>query len=188
MGDCPVILLDEPSSGMDPGARRALWEVVRSELLGGGGHSARSVVLTSHSMDECEAVCGRVGILASGRLRCLGSVAALKARYAQGYRLEMRCARGGAAAATALVARCARGARLEDVDPAAGHLAFTLPCAGLDLPSLIERLEGAGAGRGGGAEGQGCVEEWAVGEATLEQVFLGLARGGAGGEAPAEAV
>jgi ABC-type multidrug transport system ATPase subunit len=174
---------------MDPGARHALWEVVRSELLGGGAPGApgaRSVVLTSHSMEECEAVCGRVGILAAGRLRCLGSVAALKARYAQGYRLEMRCAPGASAAATALVVRCAPGARLEDVDPAAGHLAFTLPRAGLDLPALIERVEGV--------EGRGCVEEWAVGEATLEQVFLGLARGGGGGggggggEAPAEVV
>ena len=52
------------------------------------------------------------------------------------------------------------------------HAAFTLPRAQLDLPGLIEALQGGAAGR------DGCVEEWAVGEATLESVFLQLARGG----------
>jgi len=168
VGRCPVILLDEPTTGMDPGARRALWDVVHQELLGSG----RTVVLTSHNMEECEAVCGRVGILAAGRLRCVGTVAGLKSRYAQEYRLEVRCTPGGGAAATALVARCASGARPEGAEPAqaTGQLAWKLPRAGLDLPLLIERLEEE-AVRGAGA----CIEQWALGEATLEQVFLGVA-------------
>jgi ATP-binding cassette, subfamily A (ABC1), member 3 len=49
-----------------------------------------AVVLTTHSMEECEALCGRVGIMVGGRLRCLGSVQHLKGRYGQGYQLEIK--------------------------------------------------------------------------------------------------
>lgn len=64
---------------MDPGARRALWGVIRRETA-----AARTVLLTSHSMEECEAVCTRLGIMAGGRLRALGSVQHLKQRHGQG--------------------------------------------------------------------------------------------------------
>jgi ABC-type glutathione transport system ATPase component len=50
------------------------------------------VVLTSHSMEECEALCSRIGILAAGRLRCLGPVQHLKNRFGAGYVLALRLA------------------------------------------------------------------------------------------------
>jgi hypothetical protein len=53
---------------------------------------SRAVVLTSHSMEECEALCGRVAIMASGRLACLGRVQRLKERFGDGYTLEVRLA------------------------------------------------------------------------------------------------
>ncbi|KXZ53111.1 hypothetical protein GPECTOR_7g1001 [Gonium pectorale] len=80
VGDPRVTALDEPSTGMDPGARRGLWSCLRSEVLGAG----RSVLLTSHSMEECEALCGRLTIMAAGRLRCLGSPQHLKGRFGGG--------------------------------------------------------------------------------------------------------
>ena len=64
IGDPRVLLLDEPSTGMDPEARRSMWEVI--EAVSG----KRSVVLVSHSMEECEALCTRIGIMVSGRLQC----------------------------------------------------------------------------------------------------------------------
>ena len=51
------------------------------DLLRGAGHT---VIMTSHSMEECEALCSRIGILAAGRLRCLGSVQHLKSRFGAG--------------------------------------------------------------------------------------------------------
>lgn len=180
MGRCPVILLDEPSTGMDPAARHALWGVVRGELVGGGDRfdpgdgdgdgferAPRAAVLTTHSMEEAEAVCSRVGVLQAGRLRCVGGVQRLRARHAGGYVLEVRCAPGREAETAARVAAAAPGAAPRGGGAGAGRLGFALPRAGLDLPALIEALEAA-------AEG-GDVEEWAVGEATLETVFLGLA-------------
>ena len=62
------------------GARRALWGVIEGEVRGAG----RTLVLTSHSMEECEAVCSRVGIMAAGALRCLGTVQHLKSRFGEG--------------------------------------------------------------------------------------------------------
>lgn len=67
---------DEPSSGMDPGAKRNLWNVV-SQVR----NSGTSIVLTSHSMEECEAVCTRLAIMVKGEFKCLGSSQHLKNHF-----------------------------------------------------------------------------------------------------------
>ena len=84
MGSPPVMFLDEPSTGMDPVARRFMWEVIERIAR------TASVILVSHSMEECEALCNRVGILVGGRLRCVGSVQHLKNRFGQGFLAEMQ--------------------------------------------------------------------------------------------------
>lgn len=63
-----ILFLDEPTTGVDPASRRKIW----ATLVGirESGHS--SLVLTSHSMDECEALCNRIGILSAGQFVCLG--------------------------------------------------------------------------------------------------------------------
>merc|ERR1712194_432755 len=76
IGQPQIVFLDEPSTGMDPVARRDLWKVI-SRMVQGNGSTAdedrTSVILTTHSMEECEALCPRIGIMAGGKLRCLGS-------------------------------------------------------------------------------------------------------------------
>jgi len=74
--DPRVVLLDEPTVGMDPQSRRAVWDFV-AELRDGG----KTVVLTTHYMEEAEELCDRVGIIDHGRLIALGSPAELRARY-----------------------------------------------------------------------------------------------------------
>ncbi|XP_075450764.1 phospholipid-transporting ATPase ABCA1 isoform X2 [Ascaphus truei] len=85
IGGPPVVFLDEPTTGMDPKARRFLWNCALSVLKEG-----RSVVLTSHSMEECEALCTRMAIMVNGRFRCLGSVQHLKNRFGDGYTIVVR--------------------------------------------------------------------------------------------------
>ncbi|XP_030224037.1 phospholipid-transporting ATPase ABCA1b [Gadus morhua] len=85
IGGPPVVFLDEPTTGMDPKARRALWNCIHSVIKEG-----RSVVLTSHSMEECEALCTRMAIMVNGRFRCLGSVQHLKNRFGDGYTIVLR--------------------------------------------------------------------------------------------------
>uniref|UniRef100_A0A668ACT9 P-type phospholipid transporter n=1 Tax=Myripristis murdjan TaxID=586833 RepID=A0A668ACT9_9TELE len=87
IGGPPVVFLDEPTTGMDPKARRALWTCIHSVIKEG-----RSVVLTSHSMEECEALCTRMAIMVNGRFRCLGSVQHLKNRFGDGYTIILRVA------------------------------------------------------------------------------------------------
>ncbi|XP_022527822.2 phospholipid-transporting ATPase ABCA1b isoform X2 [Astyanax mexicanus] len=87
IGGPPVVFLDEPTTGMDPKARRALWNCIHSVIKEG-----RSVVLTSHSMEECEALCTRMAIMVNGRFRCLGSVQHLKNRFGDGYTIILRVA------------------------------------------------------------------------------------------------
>ena len=92
IGQPQLVFLDEPSTGMDPVARRDLWAVI-SEMVTGGNipdDERTSVILTTHSMEECEALCPRIGVMANGRLSCLGSAQHLKTRFGQGYQVEMK--------------------------------------------------------------------------------------------------
>uniref|UniRef100_A0A673D0D2 P-type phospholipid transporter n=1 Tax=Sphaeramia orbicularis TaxID=375764 RepID=A0A673D0D2_9TELE len=85
IGCPPVIFLDEPTTGMDPKARRFLWDCILSVIREG-----RSVILTSHSMEECEALCTRMAIMVNGRFKCLGSIQHLKNRFGDGYTVIVR--------------------------------------------------------------------------------------------------
>ncbi|XP_059192402.1 ATP-binding cassette sub-family A member 2 [Centropristis striata] len=80
-----LIFLDEPTTGMDPKARRFLWNLILDIIKTG-----RSVVLTTHSMEECEALCTRLGIMVNGRFKCLGSIQHLKNRFGDGYMITVR--------------------------------------------------------------------------------------------------
>ncbi|KAM7427451.1 hypothetical protein ABFA07_021424 [Porites harrisoni] len=85
VGNPPIIFLDEPTTGMDPVARRFLWDTLTGVLKDG-----RSIVLTSHSMEECEALCTRLAIMVNGHFKCLGSTQHLKSRFGRGYTLMVK--------------------------------------------------------------------------------------------------
>uniref|UniRef100_A0A8D0GAH8 ABC transporter domain-containing protein n=1 Tax=Sphenodon punctatus TaxID=8508 RepID=A0A8D0GAH8_SPHPU len=80
IGCPPLILLDEPTTGMDPQSRRLLWNSIVSVIRAG-----RAVVLTSHSMEECEALCTRLAIMVKGTFQCLGTIQHLKYKFGDGY-------------------------------------------------------------------------------------------------------
>ncbi|XP_069366933.1 retinal-specific phospholipid-transporting ATPase ABCA4-like isoform X1 [Paralichthys olivaceus] len=83
---CPaLVLLDEPTTGMDPHSRRFLWNAIMSVIQDG-----RAVVLTSHSMEECEALCTRLAIMVNGTFKCLGTIQHLKYKFGDGYIVTMK--------------------------------------------------------------------------------------------------
>jgi ABC-type multidrug transport system ATPase subunit len=84
IGDPQVVLLDEPSAGLDPVSRRNLWSVILKTM------SHRAVVLTTHSMEEAEALCHRIGIMVKGQLRALGTKQHLKNKFGSGYELTVK--------------------------------------------------------------------------------------------------
>ncbi|KAH8952939.1 hypothetical protein BDL97_09G111100 [Sphagnum fallax] len=87
VGDPAVVFLDEPSSGMDPLTRRAMWNLITNAVI----KKNMSVVLTTHNMEECEALCNRIGIMVAGSLVCLGSIQQIKSCFGSGYTVELRC-------------------------------------------------------------------------------------------------
>lgn len=83
MSRASLIMLDEPTAGIDPKTRRHIWNLLsavreRKEV---------AILLTSHSMDECEALCSRIGFLNKGSLISIGTSQHLKSRYGNSFLL-----------------------------------------------------------------------------------------------------
>jgi ABC-type multidrug transport system ATPase subunit len=92
IGNPQIVFLDECSTGVDPVARREIWEMVSNMVSDKNVPQAErtSVILTTHSMEECEALCPRIAIMAGGNLRCIGSAQQLKSKFGQGYQVELK--------------------------------------------------------------------------------------------------
>ncbi|XP_054831762.1 ATP-binding cassette sub-family A member 10-like isoform X2 [Eublepharis macularius] len=86
LGNPTVMLLDEPTTGMDPRGKRQVWKVIHSLLKG----KDQGAILTTHNMEEAEAMCDRVAIMVSGLLRCLGSIQYLKSKFGKNYLLQIK--------------------------------------------------------------------------------------------------
>lgn len=84
IGDPVVVYLDEPTTGLDPISRRHLWELIERSKKN------RAIVLTTHSMEEADVLGDRIGIMARGQLRCIGTSLRLKSKFGSGYRVSVR--------------------------------------------------------------------------------------------------
>eukprot|EP00636_Phaeomonas_parva_P002754 CAMPEP_0118878728 /NCGR_PEP_ID=MMETSP1163-20130328/18636_1 /TAXON_ID=124430 /ORGANISM="Phaeomonas parva, Strain CCMP2877" /LENGTH=107 /DNA_ID=CAMNT_0006814657 /DNA_START=23 /DNA_END=342 /DNA_ORIENTATION=- len=83
IGGSEVVILDEPTSGMDPYSRRSTWQVLQRNKHG------RVILLTTHFMDEADILGDRIAIMAEGVLKCWGSSLFLKKNYGVGYTLTV---------------------------------------------------------------------------------------------------
>jgi ABC-2 type transport system ATP-binding protein len=120
VGDPELIFLDEPTTGFDPAARRAAWETIRALADLG-----KTVLLTTHYLDEAQALCDRVAIIKGGRILAVGAPAELGVGASSRYRVTWRDESGELATRetddpTALLhqltsAALARGVGLEDL-------------------------------------------------------------------------
>lgn len=87
IGDPSIVFLDEPSTGMDPQARRFMWRIISSIAT---VKRQSTIILTTHSMEEAEALSTRLGIMVKGNFRCLGTPQHIKSKYGEGYELEVK--------------------------------------------------------------------------------------------------
>ncbi len=85
MHDPQVLFLDEPSAGLDPQTRILLWEIIREYNQAG-----KTILLTTHNMEEADALCHRLAIIDHGKVIALGTPASLKAAIPGGYLLRLR--------------------------------------------------------------------------------------------------
>ena len=157
IGGPPIVLLDEPTSGMDPLARRALWRVLMQAMKSG-----QTIILTSHSMDECDALCSTLAIMVNGVFKCFGSPQHLKTKFSNGYSIEVMVAdeRGGDAAVDFVTASFPSAA-VEDTQ--ATTVTFRLREEETELSRVFAAME---AGRQNGV-----VLDYSVSQTTLEEVF-----------------
>lgn len=81
IGNPLVVYLDEPSTGLDPASRHQLWEAILK------AKKNRTIILTTHSMEEAEVLCDKIGIFVAGELRCYGAPQQLTHRYGSNYSL-----------------------------------------------------------------------------------------------------
>ncbi|EMA60190.1 ABC transporter ATP-binding protein [Halorubrum lipolyticum] len=168
-GDPDLLILDEPSSGLDPAGAKEMREIVRAEADRGA-----TVFFSSHILEQVEAVCDRVGILREGDLVAEDSVAGL--REAVGGEETLEIAVGDDADADAVAAvRDLDGVSRVDRDGDA----LVVSCADGAKTRVIGALEDAGV----------AVADFHTREASLEDLFLAYTEGdapGAGGEDPGE--
>jgi ABC-2 type transport system ATP-binding protein len=131
VGDPDLLFLDEPTTGLDPQSRRQLWDILRGFKAKG-----RTILLTTHYMDEAERLCDRVAIVDHGRVIALGSPPELIARLGGEHLVEFVVEKGGEVAEEDL--RSLPGVRAVRRVDDGYSLAVTAPH--LTLPALLERL------------------------------------------------
>ena len=85
LGRPPLLVLDEPTTGLDPSSRRAVWGVIRRAVNAGA-----TVILSTHYMEEAERLSDRIGVIAAGRLIAFGTLDELLSRVGRSYRLSYR--------------------------------------------------------------------------------------------------
>lgn len=170
LGKPRIVLLDEPSTGMDPQSKRFLWDTICSTFPQGG---ERGALLTTHSMEEADALCTKVGIMVRGALRCLGSTQHLKNKYGAGYTLDIKMQRQEGAWEKNLgdlkqyVKRVFPTASLREGFQ--DRLTYDIPQAGVtSLANVFVAMDEAKA--------KFSIEEFSFSQTTLEQVFLGFAK------------
>ncbi|XP_057217516.1 phospholipid-transporting ATPase ABCA1 isoform X1 [Triplophysa rosa] len=163
IGAAPVIFLDEPTTGMDPKAKRFLWNCILSVIKEG-----RAVVLTSHSMEECEALCTRMAIMVNGRFQCLGSVQHLKNRFGDGYTIILRLSAPTKepCPVDAYIQNSFPGIQLKERHQ--NVLQYQLPSQACSLARVFEVLSNTYEELG--------IAEYSVSQTTLDQVFVNFAK------------
>lgn len=87
LGNPRIVILDEPTTGLDPCTRRELWKVFKDVNQVG----KRTILMTTHAMDEADFLCHKVAIMSSGKILCSGTPEELKLIYGQGYKLTILC-------------------------------------------------------------------------------------------------
>eukprot|EP01135_Chromosphaera_perkinsii_P005752 Nk52_evm52s359 gene=Nk52_evmTU52s359 len=162
VGDPSIVFLDEPTTGMDPKARRFLWNVITGIMKEG-----RSIVLTSHSMEECEALCTRLAIMVNGQFKCLGSPQHLKNKFGSGYHLIIKLkSEEKVATLKSHIESKFPSALLKEEHSVLIHYEFTDNTLKLsDMFSAIESIKE-----------EYMIEDYSFSQTLLEQIFIKFAK------------
>ncbi|XP_011044024.1 PREDICTED: ABC transporter A family member 7-like [Populus euphratica] len=159
IGDPKVVYMDEPSTGLDPASRSNLWNVVKR------AKQDRAIILTTHSMEEAEYLCDRLGIFVSGGLQCVGNPKELKARYGGSYVFTMTTSINDEHEVERMVRRLSPNA--ERTYHMAGTQKFEMPKHEVSMADVFHAVEVA--------KSRFPVYAWGLSDTTLEDVFIKVA-------------
>ncbi|XP_075112068.1 ABC transporter A family member 7-like isoform X2 [Nicotiana tabacum] len=160
IGDPKVVYMDEPSTGLDPASRHNLWNVVKR------AKQDRAIILTTHSMEEAEHLCDRLGIFVDGSLQCIGNPKELKARYGGSYVFTMTTSSDNEEEVEHMVRRLSPNAnRIYHIS---GTQKFELPKQEVRIADVFQAVEKA--------KSKFTVYAWGLADTTLEDVFIKVAR------------
>ena len=160
VGNPEVVIMDEPTTGVDAYNRRDLWKIV-AEVK-----KDRAVIVTTHAMEEADVLGDRVAMMVGGELCCIGTPVHLKQKYGVGYRITLTTDMETQGELHEAVMARLPSARLASA--AAGSVVYTAsPAHVQEMRSLIEFLEREGAERR-------LVREWGVTQSTLDDVFVNV--------------
>jgi ABC-2 type transport system ATP-binding protein len=137
VGDPDLLFLDEPTTGLDPQSRRELWDIIR-ELRSRG----RTVLITTHYMDEAERLCDRVAVVDKGQVIALGTPRALIASLGGEPVIEFRAESQGRPAALSPEAQLAGIPSVSEVIAEDGLFRLSVAEPHVALPALLARLDG----------------------------------------------
>ncbi|XP_058110844.1 ABC transporter A family member 7 [Magnolia sinica] len=161
IGDPKVVYMDEPSTGLDPASRNNLWNVVKQ------AKQDRAIILTTHSMEEAEVLCDRLGIFVDGSLQCVGNPKELKGRYGGSYVFTMTTSSNQEEEVANLVLRLSPNAnRIYHIS---GTQKFELPKQEVRIADVFQAVENA--------KRKFTIHAWGLADTTLEDVFIKVARG-----------
>ncbi|XP_051937575.1 glucosylceramide transporter ABCA12 [Hippocampus zosterae] len=164
IGHPQILLLDEPSSGMDPRTKRHLWKIISEEVKG-----KSAVILTSHNMEECEALCGRLAIMVNGQFRCLGSLQHIKNRFGSGFTVKMYLAQSASDVKeiTVFMQKQFPSTYLKDQHSSVAE--YHVPVAPGGLADIFQQLETNKTSLK--------IKHFSVNQTTLDEVFVNFAMG-----------
>ncbi len=153
---------------MDPASRRYFWNLIRK-----ASEFGITVILTSHSMEECEALCTKLGILSKGQFKTLGTSAYIKSKYGRGFSFSVKCKRRAQADSDRVqlvqdyLLAAIPNTSLKDKQ----QETLFFQCEGAETPmaDIFYQLENNRDSLD--------IESFAVSETTLEQVFMILEAG-----------
>ncbi|XP_008205027.1 phospholipid-transporting ATPase ABCA1 [Nasonia vitripennis] len=160
-----LVLLDEPTTGVDPAARRSLWNVIQSCQSSG-----QAVILTSHSMEECEALCNKLAIMVDGKFECIGASQELKQRFGAGYNVQLKLNPETPVDEVNLIKEYMNNAfDCTITDENSGYLMYHLTSSNLTWRRMYDVI-------GELKNRYPSIEDFAVLSSTLEQLFLAFAK------------